>query len=62
MPIITVEMWPGRTREQKAELAKAFTEAMVKIGKTTPEATHVIFVDVPKGDWAVAGKLSDDTK
>ena len=29
MPVIHVEMWPGRTVAQKQELAKAITEAMV---------------------------------
>jgi phenylpyruvate tautomerase PptA (4-oxalocrotonate tautomerase family) len=29
MPIIRIEMWPGRTHAQKAELARVITEAMV---------------------------------
>ena len=60
MPIVRVEMYPGRTHEQKAELAKAITEAVVNIAKTTPEATTVIFQDVPKEDWAEAGVLASD--
>jgi len=47
MPVIHVEMWPGRTYAQKKQLAKAITDAMVNIAKTTPEATIVIFSDVP---------------
>lgn len=62
MPIVRVEMWSGRTKEQKAELAKAITEAVVRIAKTTPEATHVIFTDVSKEDWAVGGLLSSESK
>ena len=31
MPVIHVEMWPGRTVAQKKELAKAITDAMVRI-------------------------------
>jgi 4-oxalocrotonate tautomerase len=60
MPVITVEMWEGRTREQKAQLAKAFTDAFVEIAKATPEHVHVVFHDVAKSDWAIAGKLSDE--
>ena len=52
MPIVRVEMWPGRTHAQKAELARAITDAVVTIAHTTPEATFVIFEDVPKEDWA----------
>ena len=61
MPVIHVEMWPGRTYAQKQELAKAITEAVVKIANTTPEATIVIFSDVPKENWAQGGVLSSET-
>jgi 4-oxalocrotonate tautomerase len=54
-------MWPGRTHSQKKQLAKAITDAMVSITKTTPEATIVIFEDVPKENWAQAGVLSSET-
>ena len=60
MPIIRVEMWPGRTHEQKVELAKAITDAVVAIAHTTPEATIVVFEDVAKENWAQAGKLASD--
>ncbi|MDO8751107.1 MAG: 2-hydroxymuconate tautomerase [Dehalococcoidia bacterium] len=60
MPIIRVEMWPGRTHEQKAALAKAITDAVVTIARTTPEATIVVFEEVAKENWAQAGKLSSD--
>ena len=61
MPVIHVEMWPGRTYQQKQELAKAITDAVVKIANTTPEATIVIFNEVPKESWAQSGVLSSDT-
>jgi 4-oxalocrotonate tautomerase len=62
MPIIRVEMWPGRTHAQKAELAKRITEAVVTVAKTTPEATIIVFEDVAKENWAVAGTLASDAK
>jgi 4-oxalocrotonate tautomerase len=61
MPVIHIEMWPGRTHAQKKQLAKAITDAMVDIAKTTPEATIVIFDDVPKDSWAQGGLLSSET-
>ena len=61
MPIIRVEMWPGRTTAQKADLAQAITDAMVSIGKTTPEATIVLFTEVAKDDWAQGGKLASES-
>ena len=60
MPIVRVEMWPGRTHEQKQKLAKAITDAIVEIGKTTPEATLIVFEDVDKSNWAQSGILASD--
>ena len=60
MPIVRVEMWPGRTHEQKQQVAKAITDAMVEIGKTTPEATLIVFEDVDKSNWAQSGILASD--
>ncbi|MDP6402270.1 MAG: tautomerase family protein [SAR202 cluster bacterium] len=60
MPIVRVEMYPGRTHAQKAELARVITEAVVAIAKTTPEHTTVVFEDVAKENWATAGVLASD--
>ena len=57
MPIVRVEMWPGRTHEQKAKLAKAITDAVHDIA---PEATIIVFDDVSKDNWAESGKLASD--
>jgi 4-oxalocrotonate tautomerase len=61
MPIVRVEMWPGRTHAQKQELARVITEAGVNIAQTTPEATIVVFQDVAKENWAQGGVLASDT-
>ncbi|GBD12721.1 hypothetical protein HRbin24_00734 [bacterium HR24] len=60
MPIVRIEMWPGRTQAQKAELARVITEAMVNIAHTTPEATIIIFEDVPRENWAQGGVLASE--
>ncbi len=59
MPVIEVSLWEGRTREQKKRIASAITDAFVKEGVPS-EAVHVIFRDVPKGDWCIAGKPCDE--
>jgi len=61
MPIVRVEMWQGRTKSQKAELARVITEAIVTIAHTTPEATTVIFEDVARENWAIGGVLSSQS-
>lgn len=60
MPIIRVEMWTGRTKAQKQELARAITEVVCNIAHTTPEKTIVVFQDIDKGDWAESGRLASD--
>ena len=60
MPALRVSMWTGRTKEQKAEIAKALTDVMVRIGKTTPDGTIIIFEDVDKSNWAHGGILASD--
>jgi 4-oxalocrotonate tautomerase len=60
MPVIHVEMWPGRTPAQKKEIAQAITDAFVKFANTAPEATIVIFNDVPHENWAQAGMLATE--
>ncbi len=60
MPVVRVEMWAGRTHAQKQELARVITDAMVNIANTTPEATIVIFEDVPKENWAQSGTLASE--
>ena len=62
MPTVHVELFPGRTHEQKAELAKAITDVVVRIAKAAPEGTEVIFTEVPKEHWARAGVLASDEK
>jgi 4-oxalocrotonate tautomerase len=59
MPLITVDLFEGRTREQKEQFAKAVTEAAVQALKAPVEQTWVVFNDHAKSDWAMGGKLCD---
>jgi 4-oxalocrotonate tautomerase len=60
MPNITIQWYAGRTIEQKRELTRAITEAVVKIGKTSPDQVHIVFQDVEKSNWGWNGKLASD--
>jgi len=59
MPVVIVEMWEGRTIEQKKQLVEGITSSFAKIN-TPPEAVQVILKDVPKHNWAVGGKLASE--
>jgi 4-oxalocrotonate tautomerase len=58
--MIRVELFPGRTAEQKRDFAKAVTESFVSICGGTPQSVQVVFRDVEKENWATAGKLASD--
>lgn len=57
MPTIRVELFEGRTIEQKRALAQALTEATVSTLGGSPEAVDILFYDIAKHDWATGGKL-----
>jgi 4-oxalocrotonate tautomerase len=60
MPTLHVELFAGRTVEQKRALAAALTEACVKTLGGSPEAVDIIFRDVERHDWATGGRLWSD--
>ncbi len=60
MPIIRVEMFKGRSRQQKRELVEALTDAMVKTTGANPQAVWVVLSDVEKEDWGFGGELGVD--
>ncbi len=57
MPVVIVEMWEGRTPEQKEKLIKGVTKAFEEIG-TKPESLNIIIHDVPKTNWGTKGQQS----
>ena len=60
MPIVTVEWMTGKSKEQKAKLAKAITEAMSETIGAPPEATQVLINDHPWENWSIGGVLFSD--
>ncbi len=60
MPVVTIQMWTGRTVEQKRRLVKAVTDAMVEHAGAKPDALHVIIQEVPPDSWGRAGVLGID--
>lgn len=56
MPIIRMEIWEGRSDEQKEELMKALTNETVRILGCPKEAVSVVIYDIPKKNWGIAGE------
>lgn len=60
MPVIQVSMLVGRSKEQKAKIAAAITQAMVDHAGSKPVHVNVIFDEKPRDSWAQEGKLLTD--
>jgi 4-oxalocrotonate tautomerase len=62
MPFVVVEMWEGRTVDQKRNLVEAITEAMVNHAGCKSDHLHVVIHESPKENWGRAGVLAVDMK
>lgn len=60
MPFVTIDIWEGRTVEQKRKLIKAVTSAVAEAIGCPEEAVDIVIRDVPKINWATGGKLACD--
>jgi 4-oxalocrotonate tautomerase len=60
MPFVSIVLKEGRTIEQKRELAKAVTEAVVRTVGAKPEAVHIVMHDEPPSNLASGGTLLAD--
>jgi 4-oxalocrotonate tautomerase len=62
MPTIRVDLFEGRTPEQKRDFVKTLTQACVDALGSKPESVDVILCDVKPGDWATGGVLWSEKK
>lgn len=61
MPIIRVEMFKGRTPEQKKAIARELVDGFIRAnGGGSPSSFNVVFVDVEKHDWAVGHDMMNE--
>ena len=57
MPTIRIDMFEGRTPDQKRALVAAITEACVKTIGATPESVDILLFDIARQNWASGGVL-----
>ena len=60
MPVVQVEMFEGRSLEQKRELVKRMTEVFVEVTHCPPEAVTIILREMSRSHYAEAGVLYSD--
>jgi len=56
MPTIQIQMFEGRSREQRHELAKAITETTCRVLELGPEAVEIVITEVKRENWITAGR------
>jgi 4-oxalocrotonate tautomerase len=60
MPTLRVELFEGRSAEQKRALAKELTDACVRVLGGSADGIDVLFHDIKRQDWATGGVLWSD--
>jgi 4-oxalocrotonate tautomerase len=60
MPIIDIKLFEGRTLEEKRNLVKAITDAVVSSINTKPEDVRITLEEMDKRNHAVGGVLAVD--
>ena len=58
MPVVRIDLWEGRSLEQKDALIREVTKAIETAIAVDPKEVIVILNEVHKDHWGVAGKRS----
>jgi 4-oxalocrotonate tautomerase len=56
MPIVKIDLWEGRTPEQKEKMIAAVTKAVCESIGCPPQSVQVLIQDYKKSDWGLDGK------
>ena len=56
MPLVRIELFPGRSHALKMEIAEAITRVLEEKAGIPPASTTIMFSEVAPCDWVVAGK------
>ncbi len=56
MPIVRVDLWSGRSRKFKEELARAITDVVVEKVGCPVDAVTVKIEESPAENWMIGGK------
>ena len=57
IPIVRIELSPGRTHEQKARYVEEVTKLTSEVLKCPVDSIDIVFVEIPPTNWAHAGKF-----
>lgn len=57
MPVVELKILGKLSKDQKAQIAKQFTNTLQEVAGKPPEYTYVIIQEVEREDWAHRGEL-----
>ena len=57
MPTYHIELFEGRSVEEKRKLVEAVTRVTTEVLGSAPESVDIIITDVKRENWATGGKL-----
>ena len=60
MPVVKIDMWEGRTKEQKERLIKSVSNAIANTLEIPKEHITVIINDVSKTNWGLKGEQASE--
>ncbi|WP_184473307.1 4-oxalocrotonate tautomerase [Rhizobium esperanzae] len=60
MPILHLQMHPGRTDDQKRAFVREATKAAVETLVCPPESVEILITEIAKDSWATGGKLKSE--
>ena len=52
MPHVIVKLWPGKSEEQKTQLAVDITQSVMRTLNYGEESVSVAFEEIEPGEWA----------
>lgn len=57
MPFIHVELFEGRSREQKKDLVESLTRETVRALNCVPDDVEIVLREVKRDEWATGGRF-----
>ena len=58
MPLVQIDLFPGRTVAQKREIARLITQAFVATLGSERKDVAVVFRNIARADWFVGNRLT----
>jgi len=60
MPVVKIDLWKGRSPQQKKTLIEKVTKAVCEAISCPQEAVHIVINEVEKENWGIAGKPASE--